>query len=111
MISDTTWTSIGNTSDFPLHLGTCVKIKETQIAVFHLPTEGKWYAIQNYNPINQRMVLSRGLVGDENGVPYVACPLHKHHFSLETGMCLSDPAHTLQTFPVKEEDGQLLIAT
>jgi len=110
MLTESQWTQIGKTDDFPLHLGTCIKVKDTQIAVFHLPTEGKWYAVQNYNPINQRMVLSRGIVGDENGVPYVACPLHKHHYSLETGVCLTDPAFSLQTFPIKEEEGKLMIS-
>ncbi|MBK1831314.1 nitrite reductase small subunit NirD [Verrucomicrobiaceae bacterium R5-34] len=110
MITDTKWTSLGSIDNFPLHLGTCVKVGDTQIAVFHLPTEGKWYAVQNLNPINERMVLSRGMVGDENGVPYVACPLHKHHFALETGMCLNDPTYTIQTFPIKEEGGELIIA-
>ena len=110
MLTDTTWTNIGDVDSFPLNLGTCVKVKDTQIAVFNLPTDGKWYAVQNYNPINQRMVLSRGIVGDENGVPYVACPLHKHHYSLETGICLTDPSYTLKTFPIKEENGKLLLA-
>lgn len=109
MLTETTWTCIGNCKDFPLNLGTCVKVNDTQIAVFHLPTDGKWYAVQNYNPINQRMVLSRGLVGDENGIPYVACPLHKHHYSLETGVCLTDPDYSLQTFPIKEADGKLML--
>ena len=105
-----TWTSLGALTDFPLHLGTCVKVNDDQIAVFHLPTEKKWYAVQNLNPVSQRMVLSRGIVGDENGIPYVACPLHKHHFSLETGMCLTDPSYSLQTYPIKEENGELIIA-
>lgn len=110
MITESSWTCIGDSKDFPLHLGTCVKVNDIQIAIFHLPTDGQWYAVQNYNPINQRMVLSRGIVGDKNGVPYIACPLHKHHYSLETGLCLTDANYSLQTFPIKEEDGQLMLS-
>jgi len=105
----TTWTNLGSAENYPLHLGTCVKVNGLQIAIFHLATEKEWYAVQNLNPINQRMVLSRGLTGDEKGEPFVACPLHKHHFSLETGICSTDPTHTLQTFSLKEENGELLI--
>ena len=110
MLSEKEWTSLGDINQFPLHLGTCVKVNDTQIAIFHLPTVDQWYAVQNYNPINQRMVLSRGLVGDEKGVPYVACPLHKHHYCLETGICLTDSNHKLETFPIKEENGELMIS-
>ncbi len=109
MITESTWTNIGPTSNFPLHLGSCVKVGGKQIAVFQMPTEKKWYAVQNFNPQNQRMVLSRGLTGDADGTPIVICPLHKYRFSLENGECLSDSTYALETFPIKEQGGELLI--
>ena len=36
------------------------------------------------------MVLARGLIGDQQGVPKVACPLHKKNFSLTDGDCRFD---------------------
>ena len=110
MSSELTWTCIGETDNFPMNLSTCVKVNDIQIAVFQLPTEKKWYAVQNYNPINQRMVLSRGLVGDSKGEPYVACPLHKHHYSLETGACMTVSNYELQTFEIKEDGGKLMLS-
>lgn len=109
MITQSTWTNVGPTSNFPLHLGSCVKVGGKQIAIFQLATEQKWYAVQNFNPQNQRMVLSRGLTGDVAGTPFVACPLHKYRYALDSGECLTDPQFSLETFPVKEVDGELLI--
>ncbi|MGJ8673344.1 nitrite reductase small subunit NirD [Rubritalea sp.] len=109
MITESTQINVGAVSNFPQDLGSCVKINGKQIAVFNLPTEQKWYAVQNFNPQNQRMVLSRGLTGDADGEPIVICPLHKHRYSLVTGECLTDSAYSLETFPIKEVDGELLI--
>ncbi|MFC4994493.1 nitrite reductase small subunit NirD [Rubritalea tangerina] len=109
MITQTTWTNVGPVENFPLHLGSCVKIGSKQIAIFQLPTQQKWYAVQNYNPQNQRMVLSRGLTGDADGTPIVICPLHKYRFALDSGTCLTDANYCLDTFPIKEQDGALLI--
>ncbi|MFC5049327.1 nitrite reductase small subunit NirD [Rubritalea spongiae] len=111
MIQELTWTKIGPTSNFPEHLGSCVKVNGTQIAIFNIPTEQKWYAVQNFNPQNQRMVLSRGLTGDADGEPIVICPLHKYRYSLISGECLTDSAYKLDTYPIREEEGELLVGT
>jgi len=103
------WTPIGSAADFPINLGSCVLVDDTQIAVFQLNTDKRWYAVQNLNPQNQRTVLSRGLIGDAEGTPIVACPLHKYRYSLEDGSCLTDEQFQLQTFEVKEENGELLL--
>lgn len=110
MITETKWIAVGDMALFPPHLGSCVKVNGKQIAVFQLPTEKRWYAVQNYNPQNQRMVLSRGLTGDENGTPIVICPLHKYRYSLEDGSCLTDESYSLEVFAVKEEDGEIYVA-
>lgn len=109
MITESTWTNVGPISNFPLNLGSCVKVGGKQIAIFNMPTEQKWYAVQNFNPQNQRMVLSRGLTGDAAGEPIVICPLHKYRYSLVSGACLTDNSYGLETFPIKEENGELFI--
>lgn len=106
---NTDWTNIGASSEYPTNFGSCVKVNETQVAVFHLPTEQKWYAVQNYNPQNERMVLSRGILGDQAGTPIVICPLHKYRYSLESGECFTDEQYKLKVFEVKEEDGALWV--
>jgi nitrite reductase/ring-hydroxylating ferredoxin subunit len=51
------------------------------------------------------MVISRGLVGDLQGTPFVASPIYKQRFRLRDGGCIDDPAVTLTTYPVKVVDG------
>jgi nitrite reductase (NADH) small subunit len=106
----TEWTSIGNKSNFPVDLGTRVKVKDKQIAVFNLNNGTQWYASQNLCPHDKRMVLSRGLTGSVEDKPTVICPLHKRTFDLNTGESLTDSAcGNLITFPIKIEDDELFI--
>ena len=74
-----------------------------QIAVFNFTSRGAWYACQQMCPHKKAFVLSRGIIGDANGSPKVACPLHKKTFSLESGACLSGDDYAVQVFPVKVE--------
>ena len=69
--------------DVPPEGGIAVKYGEAQLAIFQVA--GTYYATQNQCPHTHAMVLARGLVGDEHGVPKVACPLHKRTFDLATG--------------------------
>ncbi|HEV3003114.1 MAG TPA: nitrite reductase large subunit NirB [Pirellulales bacterium] len=97
------WVHVGRVADFPLEGGAAVKYGKCQLAVFHFASRGQWYATQNMCPHKRAFVLSRGIIGDQAGVPKVACPLHKKTFSLETGECLSDAEYSIRAFPVKVE--------
>jgi nitrite reductase (NADH) large subunit len=97
------WVKVGNVSDFPPECGTTIKYGQSQIAVFRFESRGEWYASQNMCPHQREMVLARGILGDQNGVPKVACPLHKKTFSLESGSCLSGESYHIKVFSVKVE--------
>ena len=60
-------------------------------------------------PHKQAFVLSQGMIGDANGTPKVACPLHKKTFSLETGEEMGDGDLQILTFPVKVEGDDVLV--
>ncbi|MFE9094049.1 nitrite reductase small subunit NirD [Streptomyces sp. NPDC007264] len=60
-----------------------------QAAVF-LDRAGRVHAIDNRDPFTGAAVLSRGLTGTHRGRPFVASPLLKQRFDLETGQCLDD---------------------
>jgi nitrite reductase (NADH) large subunit len=103
------WVPVGVADDFPADGGATIKYGQTQIAVFNFATRGEWYASQNMCPHKKAFVLSRGILGDVQGTPKVACPLHKKTFSLETGVSLSDPEYRIETFPVKVENGMVFL--
>ncbi|MEU0298766.1 MULTISPECIES: nitrite reductase small subunit NirD [unclassified Streptomyces] len=71
-----------------------------QVALF-VDRAGRAYAIDNRDPFTGAYVLSRGLVGSAGGRPFVASPLLKQRFDLETGACLDDDDVTVPVFPVR----------
>ena len=97
------WVQVGKVWDFPHDGGATIKYGRTQIAVFNFASRDEWYATQNMCPHRREFVLSRGMIGDVNGKPKVACPVHKKNFSLESGQCMSGDDYSLQVFPVKVE--------
>ena len=97
----TEWVPAGKVWDFPLDGGRTIQHGKAQIAVFHFRSRGEWYACQNMCPHKKEMVLSRGIIGDQAGIPKVACPLHKKTFSLASGTCLSGEDYQVRVFPVK----------
>ncbi|MFE9043948.1 nitrite reductase small subunit NirD [Streptomyces sp. NPDC012421] len=71
-----------------------------QAAVFR-DRAGRAYAIDNRDPFTGAQVLSRGLIGTADGRPFVASPLLKQRFDLETGRCLDDDEVTVAVYPVR----------
>lgn len=95
------WHRAGTIDQFPENVGMTVPYRGQQIAVYNFARRGAWYATQATCPHRKDTVLARGLLGDLDGEPKVACPLHKKTFSLATGDGLSDPAYQVRTFPVE----------
>ncbi|MEN2419087.1 nitrite reductase small subunit NirD [Streptomyces rimosus] len=77
----------------------------TQAALF-LDRTGHPYAIDNRDPFTGAYVLSRGLTGTANGRLFVASPLLKQRFDLETGVCLDDPGVSVGVYRVREVGGE-----
>jgi NAD(P)H-dependent nitrite reductase large subunit/NAD(P)H-dependent nitrite reductase small subunit len=103
------WVHVGKVWDVPADGGVTVKHGKTQVAVFHFAARGEWYATQNMCPHKREFVLSRGLLGDQNGTPKVACPLHKKTFSLESGACLTGEDFRVSVFPVKVDGDDVYV--
>ncbi|MER6218036.1 nitrite reductase small subunit NirD [Streptomyces sp. NPDC001272] len=72
----------------------------TQAAVF-VDRTGRPYAIGNQDPFTGAHVLSRGLLGWSSGRAFVASPLLKQRFDLESGRCLDDEEVAVRTYPVR----------
>lgn len=110
VMTDMKWFKVAQTDKFPKEGGIAVKYQDTEIAVFNFTSQEKWYAISNLCPHKQEMLLSRGMIGDKNGIPKVACPIHKKQFSLESGECLDDSScGNVKVYPIKVEDDFVFI--
>ncbi len=103
------WVQVGSVSDFPIDGGATIKYGGVQIAVFNFTSRGEWYASQNMCPHKKAFVLGRGIIGDHQGEPKVACPLHKKTFSLNDGRSLQQEEYHIQTFPVRVDGVRVLL--
>ncbi|WP_210574258.1 nitrite reductase small subunit NirD [Streptomyces sp. GESEQ-4] len=65
---------------------------------------GNLYAIDNRDPFVGAAVLSRGLIGSHQGRPFVASPLLKQRFDLESGQCLDDDTVRITAYEVRTAD-------
>jgi nitrite reductase (NADH) small subunit len=95
--------NLGSAEAIPVGQGRCYVVAGQEIAVFR-QRDGKLFATQNLCPHRQGP-LSEGLVGSGK----VICPLHAHHFDLETGSG-GDPTECVQTYIVEEADGKILLS-
>src|SRR5688572_12922455 len=64
-------------------------------------TSKGFFAIQDKCPHNGAS-LSFGYCNDESNS--IVCPLHRYHFSLETGRALSGIADAARVYPIKSDD-------
>lgn len=87
--------------------GVCALVNNQQVAIFRI--SDRVFAISNYDPFSNAYVLSRGIVGDRQGIPKVASPIYKQNFNLITGECLDDEAVSVPVFPVRVMDGQIQV--
>lgn len=103
------WIEVGNETDIPEDSSVCVRFNGEQVAIYNFTSMGKWFATQNTCPHKLENALSRGLLGDSNGEPKIACPFHKKNFSLESGTCLSGDDYKIKVYPIKIEGGKVLL--
>ncbi|MBE9010137.1 nitrite reductase small subunit NirD [Pseudanabaenaceae cyanobacterium LEGE 13415] len=104
----TTWITVCSLEDIIPNTGVCALVNDQQVAIFRVGQD-QLYAIDNYDPFSKAYVLSRGIVGDRNGIPKVASPIYKQNFNLKTGECFDDSAVTIRTFAVQLIDNQVQI--
>lgn len=105
-----TWTTVCPLSRILPNTGVCALVAGQQVAIFRVG-ESDVYAIANYDPFSQAFVLSRGLVGDRNGMPKVAAPIYKQNFSLTTGQCLDDDTVSVPVYPTRVVEGNVQVGS
>ncbi|EAS65706.1 nitrite reductase small subunit NirD [Photobacterium angustum] len=110
--SDLRWVKICHKDDLVPNSGIAALVNQQQIALYYLPKQNNVvYAVDNWDPIAKAYVMSRGIVGDQDGVLCVASPLLKQHYDLTTGKCLEVPEHTLGTWKTRWNNNELWLYT
>lgn len=79
--------------------GVAALLPDGRQAALFMDRAGRTYAIDNRDPYSGAQVLSRGLTGTQDGRPFVASPLLKQRFDLETGHCLDDESVSVTVYP------------
>lgn len=96
--------------DINLDTGVCALVNDQQVAIFRPAASGHIFALNNFDPIGQANVLSRGLICDIKGQLTVASPLYKQHYCLNNGKCLEDDSVKIATYQTKVENNRIFIA-
>ena len=102
------WQAICALEDIVPETGVAARLGGTQIAIFRLKDD-RLFAISNYDPNSDAAVLSRGIIGSLGERVVVASPIYKQHFDLATGECLEAPEHSIKAYPVRAENGRVLV--
>lgn len=103
------WTTICKLDDILPWSGVSALLGRKQVALIRWGAGDQVFALANFDPFSNAMVISRGIVGDLQGVPFVASPIYKQRFRLSDGVCLDDASVTLATYPVRVADGVVSI--
>lgn len=104
---DAEWAPICALDDIVPDTGVCALVAGRQIALVRVGEGDQVYAIDNFDPFSNAFVISRGIVGDKNGVPKIASPIFKQSFNLITGQCLDKPAVSIPVYAVRVRDGRV----
>jgi nitrite reductase (NADH) small subunit len=103
------WHPVCTLDDLRPGTGVAALIGRRQIALFRPDDDCRLYALANFDPFSRAMVLSRGLIGDQDGVWFVASPIYKQRFRLDDGICLDDPTVAVASHHVRLHAGRIEI--
>lgn len=104
------WTTVCALEAIAPNTGVNALVGSEQVAVFRIGETADVYAVSNFEPFSKAYVLSRGIVGDRQGVLKVASPIYKQNFNLKTGECLDDETVTIPVYPARVVEGQVQVA-
>jgi len=104
------WTNICKLQDIAPNTGVCAKFEDQQVALFHIQSKNlqehsQIRAISNYDPYSKANVLSRGLITEHDKRYYVASPLLKQQFCLETGNTNQDDDISVPVYRSRVNNG------
>ena len=95
-----TWVYVCELAALTVERGVCALVDGQQVALFRLSATDV-VALGNWDPFSNAQVMSRGLIGDRNGVTKLSSPVYKQSFDVRTGQCLDDPSVSIPVYPVR----------
>jgi nitrite reductase (NADH) small subunit len=101
------WHDVCPLEDIAPNTGVCALIEGRQVAVVRVGEGDEVYALSNFDPFSKAFVLSRGIVGDRNGVPKIASPMYKQSFDLRSGVCLEDSQVSVRSYSARVSAGRV----
>lgn len=104
------WIKVCQLSDIPVATGVCALVADKQVAIFRPRNDEQVFAIDNMDPFARSNVLSRGLICEHDEELWVASPLKKQRFNLETGICLEDDNMSIRAYKVQVNDGTVAVS-
>lgn len=105
------WVTICSLDAIAPNTGVNALVGTEQVAIFRIGSTDEVYATGNFDPFSKAFVMSRGILGDRQGVLKVASPIYKQNFDLKTGVCLDDETISLPVYPVRVIDAQVQIGS
>lgn len=102
------WTRLCQLDEIPPMAGIGARLGSVRIALFRFGEQ--LYALDDIEPGTHASVISRGLLGDAGGEAIVISPLYKQRFRLRDGQSLDRLDLQLRCWPVKLENGAVLVA-
>jgi nitrite reductase (NADH) small subunit len=102
------WLPVCRMAELEVDRGASALVHGHAIAIFRTPGDAV-YAIGNHDPFDRTTVLSKGIVGSREGVPFVASPRHRQAFDLRTGQCLDDDHVSVPAYEVRVVEGVVLV--
>ncbi len=103
------WNALCRVDDIPQQAGIGARLGNQRIALFRF--DEQLFALDDNEPGTHASVMSRGILGDVAGEPVVISPLYKQRFRLADGQSLDKPELQLRSWPVKLENGVVLVAS
>jgi nitrite reductase (NADH) small subunit len=103
-VMNTMWIEVGKIDDVPRLGARVVRTEQGDIAVFRTAEDGI-FALRDKCP-HKGGPLSQGIVHGDR----VACPLHDWKIHLETGIAVAPDEGCAARYPVKLEDGLILLS-
>ncbi len=94
---------VAKVGEVPANSGRVVQVGGAEVALFNVG--GAFFATAN-SCVHRGGPLGEGMCEGET----VVCPWHGWEYEIKTGKCLTNPSAQIATYPVKVEDGDVLVA-